>query len=141
MAYLGAANAGVPLSIIVKQCVSCCLHPPFRAEGSQTDGHIPCTRAPLPVHMDRMQSAALGQPVHIVYALKLQVNAPLALHCKHFIIPVFYLECRYGWGAYFTTLYCALGAAVLLLSPMVNLKNFAQREAAKKAALDKPKTA
>lgn len=49
---------------------------------------------------------------------------------------------RYGWGAYFTTLYCALGAAVLLLSPMVNLKNFAQREAAKKALQEgKSKTA
>jgi sugar phosphate permease len=52
-------------------------------------------------------------------------------------VPLSIIVKQYGWGAYFTTLYCALGAALLLLSPMINLKNFAQREAAKKAALEK----
>jgi MFS transporter, OPA family, sugar phosphate sensor protein UhpC len=43
---------------------------------------------------------------------------------------------NYGWNAYFTALIGACGVAVLLLSPMINLKNFVQREAsAKRKAL------
>lgn len=39
------------------------------------------------------------------------------------------------------TLWAACAIAILLLLPMVNLKNYVQREAAKKAALNKPKAA
>lgn len=46
-----------------------------------------------------------------------------------------------GWNYYFVTLWAACAVAILLLLPMVNLKNYVQREAAKKAALNKPKTA
>lgn len=48
---------------------------------------------------------------------------------------------RAGWNYYFVTLWAACAIAILLLLPMVNLKNFVQREAAKKAALNKPKAA
>lgn len=34
---------------------------------------------------------------------------------------------EYGWSAYFNTLLGACAVALLLLSPMVNLKSFVQR--------------
>ena len=48
-----------------------------------------------------------------------QTHPPLLLpwHCVTHLSCLVVMHCRYGWGAYFTTLYCALGAALLLLSP------------------------
>lgn len=46
-------------------------------------------------------------------------------------IPLSIIVKNYGWSAYFTTLLAACGLALLLLSPMVNLKSAVQREQAK----------
>eukprot|EP00191_Tetraselmis_sp_GSL018_P003122 CAMPEP_0177601082 /NCGR_PEP_ID=MMETSP0419_2-20121207/14035_1 /TAXON_ID=582737 /ORGANISM="Tetraselmis sp., Strain GSL018" /LENGTH=525 /DNA_ID=CAMNT_0019094255 /DNA_START=772 /DNA_END=2349 /DNA_ORIENTATION=+ len=48
-------------------------------------------------------------------------------------IPLSIIVKNYGWGAYFTTLLGACAVVLLLLSPMVNLKSFVQREAKAKA--------
>jgi len=48
-------------------------------------------------------------------------------------IPLSIIVKNYGWSAYFTTLLAACGMALLLLSPMVNLKSAVQREQAKLA--------
>jgi len=48
-------------------------------------------------------------------------------------VPLSIIVKNYGWNAYFISLLSACGVALLLLAPMVNLKNFVQREAAKKA--------
>lgn len=46
-------------------------------------------------------------------------------------IPLSIIVKDYGWNAYFTTLIGAAGMALLLLSPMVNLKSYVQREQVK----------
>lgn len=56
-------------------------------------------------------------------------------------VPLSIIVKQYGWNYYFVTLWAACAVAILLLLPMVNLKNFVQREAARKAAFAKPKTA
>lgn len=48
-------------------------------------------------------------------------------------IPLSIIVKQYGWDAYFTTLIAACGLALLLLSPMVNLKSFVQRKALREA--------
>lgn len=48
-------------------------------------------------------------------------------------IPLSIIVKNYGWGAYFTTLLCSCGIALLLLSPMVNLKSHVQRQEQKAA--------
>lgn len=50
-------------------------------------------------------------------------------------IPLSIIVKEYGWNAYFMTLIAACGLALLLLSPMVNLKSYVQRQEAKKARL------
>lgn len=50
-------------------------------------------------------------------------------------VPLSIIVKNYGWNAYFVALLSACGVALVLLAPMVNLKNFVQREAAKKAKL------
>jgi sugar phosphate permease len=42
-------------------------------------------------------------------------------------VPLSIIVKEYGWGAYFTSLLCACGLALVLLSPMVNLKSHVQR--------------
>eukprot|EP00878_Enallax_costatus_P006011 GHUV01006305.1.p1 GENE.GHUV01006305.1~~GHUV01006305.1.p1 ORF type:complete len:184 (+),score=61.52 GHUV01006305.1:764-1315(+) len=42
-------------------------------------------------------------------------------------IPLSIIVKEYGWSAYFNTLLGACGVALLLLSPMINLKSFVQR--------------
>lgn len=42
-------------------------------------------------------------------------------------IPLSIIVKEYGWAAYFNTLIGACGLALLLLSPMVNLRSFVQR--------------
>lgn len=49
-------------------------------------------------------------------------------------IPLSIIVKDYGWNAYFTTLIGAAGMALLLLSPMVNLKSYVQREQTKAKA-------
>ena len=44
-------------------------------------------------------------------------------------VPLSIIVKNYGWNAYFVTLLCAAGGAMLLLAPMVNLKSAVQREA------------
>lgn len=39
----------------------------------------------------------------------------------------------YGWDTYFSTLIAACGLALLLLSPMVNLRSYVQRREARAA--------
>lgn len=48
-------------------------------------------------------------------------------------IPLSIIVKDFGWSSYFTTLIIACGLALLLLSPMTNLKSYVQREANKKA--------
>ncbi|MEW5313928.1 MAG: hypothetical protein WDW38_005459 [Sanguina aurantia] len=48
-------------------------------------------------------------------------------------IPLSIIVKDFGWSSYFTTLIVACGLALLLLSPMTNLKSYVQREANKKA--------
>lgn len=54
-------------------------------------------------------------------------------------IPLSIIVKEYGWSSYFTTLIIACGLALLLLSPMMNLKSYVQREANKKARRDRKK--
>ena len=46
-------------------------------------------------------------------------------------IPLSMIVKNYGWNAYFTALTVACGMALLLLSPMVNLKSDVQKQEAK----------
>jgi hypothetical protein len=43
-------------------------------------------------------------------------------------IPLSIIVKEYGWGAYFSTLVGACALALLLLSPMVNLRSYVQRK-------------
>ncbi len=43
-------------------------------------------------------------------------------------VPLSIIVRDYGWNAYFTTLLCACAGALLLLSPMTNLKSYVQRK-------------
>ncbi|KAG2488806.1 hypothetical protein HYH03_012606 [Edaphochlamys debaryana] len=52
-------------------------------------------------------------------------------------IPLSIIVKEYGWNAYFATLVAACALALLLLSPMTKLRSYVQREAAKKARLEK----
>jgi len=47
-------------------------------------------------------------------------------------VPLSIIVRDYGWNAYFTTLLCACGGALLLLAPMTNLKSYVQRKDKKK---------
>lgn len=47
-------------------------------------------------------------------------------------IPLSIIVKDYGWPAYFTTLVVACGMALLLLSPMTNLRSHVQREERKR---------
>jgi hypothetical protein len=42
-------------------------------------------------------------------------------------IPLAIIVKDFGWGSYFTTLVGACGVALLLLSPMTNLRSYVQR--------------
>lgn len=44
-------------------------------------------------------------------------------------IPLSIIVKEYGWASYFNTLVGACALALLLLSPMMNLKSFVQRRA------------
>jgi OPA family sugar phosphate sensor protein UhpC-like MFS transporter len=48
-------------------------------------------------------------------------------------IPLSIIVKEYGWNAYFSTLIGACALALLLLSPMVNLRSYVQRVEARKA--------
>lgn len=50
-------------------------------------------------------------------------------------IPLSIIVKDFGWGAYFTTLIIACGLALLLLSPMTNLRSAVQRASNRKARL------
>lgn len=50
-------------------------------------------------------------------------------------IPLSIIVKDYGWSAYFNTLVAACVLALVLLSPMTNLRSFVQRDAAAKAKL------
>eukprot|EP00798_Chlamydomonas_sp_ICE-L_P021673 gene21673-28690_t len=50
-------------------------------------------------------------------------------------IPLSIIVKDFGWGAYFTTLICACGLALMLLAPMVNLRSAVQRADNRKARL------
>ncbi|EFN51043.1 hypothetical protein CHLNCDRAFT_141550 [Chlorella variabilis] len=52
-------------------------------------------------------------------------------------IPLSIIVKDYGWGAYFTALLAACGAAVLLLAPMIGAKSYIQLENERKAAAAK----
>lgn len=49
-------------------------------------------------------------------------------------IPLSIIVKTYGWNMYFASLIAACGFALLLLSPMMNLKSYVQREEKKKLA-------
>lgn len=51
-------------------------------------------------------------------------------------IPLSIIVKEYGWSAYFSTLIGACVGALILLSPMINLKSHVQREKARLAARD-----
>lgn len=62
-------------------------------------------------------------------------------------VPLSIIVRDYGWSSYFTTLFVSCGMVLLLLTPMINLKSFVQREksrlkkeAAAAAALAPPST-
>ena len=143
VAYLGAANAGVPLSIIVKNY--------------GWNAYVPRVLSYMPV------SAILPASLRLVEAVS---SCPAALQAEQFadlqmlvmvlglvamqpatMVPLRRLSTlpssapaqldRHCGPArrYFISLLSACGVALLLLAPMVNLKNFVQREAAKKAKL------
>lgn len=46
-------------------------------------------------------------------------------------VPLSIIVKQYGWNAFFVALLGACGMALLLLSPMINLKSYVQREEAK----------
>uniref|UniRef100_A0A6U9RBK6 Major facilitator superfamily (MFS) profile domain-containing protein n=1 Tax=Picocystis salinarum TaxID=88271 RepID=A0A6U9RBK6_9CHLO len=46
-------------------------------------------------------------------------------------VPLSIIVKQYGWNAFFVALLAACGMALLLLSPMINLKSYVQREEAK----------
>ena len=57
---------------------------------------------------------------------------PFSLHTG---IPLSIIVKDFGWGAYFTTLATCCGLALLLLSPMTNLRSAVQRAENRKARL------
>ena len=50
-------------------------------------------------------------------------------------IPLSIIVKNYGWTHYFCALLISCGMAILLLAPMVNLKSYVQREAARQKKL------
>ena len=101
VAYLGAANAGVPLSIIVKNY-----------------GWNACASS----------LSAKSAPIRVLL-IERSCDREQTVLCVTLQLSEFVIR------RYFVSLISACGVALLLLAPMVNLKNFVQREAARKAKL------
>ena len=122
MAYLGAANAGIPLSMIVK----------VGAVGCQA--HMGCACRVLRA---RPRSALAGlHTAHRLQPCKQGRCLPIQGWCIAESRDLTHARAaqNYGWEAYFAALGVSCGMALLLLAPMVNLKSYVQREEARAKA-------
>lgn len=66
----------------------------------------------------------------------MRYGAPVTDRCRCACsagIPLSVIVKDYGWNAYFSTLVAACFLALLLLSPMVKLRSYVQREAVRAA--------
>jgi hypothetical protein len=144
VAYLGAANAGIPLSYIVKNygwgepasglslpadLLGLCLLPaaalgPCPAVGRGLAAAIPeplsCPHSAMPSMHHRCLSLSSGPSLRLLLAA-LHLPTPRRLLTRPRPRP------RSGHaGAYFSTLLAACGCAVVLLAPMINAKSYVQ---------------
>ncbi len=75
----------------------------------------------LPLHIHRL-AVAVTVLRHVVCVLTSTAGAANAG------VPLSIIVKDYGWNAYFSTLIGACALALLLLSPMVNLRSYVQRK-------------
>ena len=72
----------------------------------------------------QLHTPLMCQPCCAVFAGAANAGIPLSIIVKN-----------YGWTHYFCALLISCGMAILLLAPMVNLKSYVQREAARQKKL------
>ncbi len=126
IAYLGAANAGARPGSAKRALPQPASHATCGARCAQCGGSQG-SRC-LAAERRRHRSACASDDARIVHGV--------GGGASHAGIPLSIIVKEYGWSAYFSTLVAACGVALVLLSPMTNLRSQVQRDEkrARKAA-------